>query len=299
MPAGRFALVLLAVAVAPLSFAQERKKPEKQDFEGKGVVAGLQGGVVQMLIKREHEGKSWEEPWLGRLVPGAKVDITGFAEREVLRPGMFVRFSAEFDMKSGAALAPVSELEIVSPRPLDTRGIIPDEVIDPAEKRKKGPPPATAKLRFFEQITGVKDGAVHIKKYRIELAPDAVINVDVTDPSVLSRGDQIGKVKGWYIKGTRGALFIEEMDVTLTKPLAVRRRVAPGAAAAKGPGGKNDVFNVAGDEASGKKSEEKADDAKKDEGKAEETKKEGGKKNGAKKVAGKQDVKKDAVADDR
>jgi hypothetical protein len=192
--------------------------------------------------------------WIGAVMPASKVKIAGFANRNVLRPGVVVRLSAEFDRKTLAAVEPVAELEIVSPRPGDRAGIFPDEVIDPTEQ-KKGPPPTTAKLRIFDAITGVKENSLFFRKYRVEVSPDATITVDLMDPSLLSQGDAIKKVKGRRIKGTQGRLVIEELEAELAQPLAAKTRPQSRGAKreARETGGKNDVFGMAGEEASGKK----------------------------------------------
>ena len=163
---------------------------------------------------------------------------------------MIVRLTAEFDLKSGVALEPVTDLIIATPRLGDQVGIFADEETV-TERGKKGPPPKTAKLRIFDTVTGVKENTLSFKKYRVEVSPEAIIKVDVADPSVLSRGDKVEKVKGLYIKGRPGAMFIEDIKVTLAQPLAPRKRTPP--ATARTQGGKNDPFNVAGDEATGKK----------------------------------------------
>jgi hypothetical protein len=229
--------------------SQNRKgKLQWERFDGEGTVAGYQSGALLMTLA--------DERWIGAVVPASTVKISGFANRNVLRPGVVVRLSAEFDRKTLAATESVTELEIVSPRPGDRAGIFPDEVIDPTE-RKKGPPPPTARLRIFDAITGVKENTLFFKKYRVEVAPDATITVDLVDPSLLSQGDAIKKVKGRRIKGTQGRLLIEELEAELAQPLAAKTR-APSRGAKREVASKTapngDVFGIAGEEASGKKS---------------------------------------------
>jgi hypothetical protein len=288
MRAEKLAVVFLALLVVPAA-AQDRKKPEikQESVEFKGLIAGVQNGVVQIVAEREHEGRRWQEPWLARVAPGAKIDISGFADREFLRPGMIVRLTAEFDLKSGVALEPVTDLIIATPRLGDQVGIFADEE-ETTERGKKSPPPKMAKLRIFDQVTGVKENTLIFKKYRVEVSPEAIIKVDVADPSVLSRGDRVEKVKGWYVKGRPGAMFIEDIDVTLAQPLAPRKRTPPTTARAQS--GKNDLFNVAGDEATGKKPDDEDgktdDDSKNEDDKKGDGKKKGnGKGGGAKKSA--------------
>jgi hypothetical protein len=255
MSARRLALFVVALIslVAGHASAQNRKaKLQWERFNGEGTVAAYQNGALLMTL----EGQQW----IGAVMPAAKVKITGFANSNVLRPGVVVRLSAEFDRKTFAALEPVTELEIVSPRPGERAGVFPDEVIDPTE-RKKGPPPPTAKLRIFDTITGVKENTLFFKKYRVEVSPDATITVDVMDPSLLSQGDAIKKVKGRRIKGTQGRLVIEELEAELAKPLAAKTR-SPSRAEQRETGAKGDVFGMAGEEASGK-NKRKSDKAKK------------------------------------
>jgi hypothetical protein len=245
MRAGILGLVILAIAIGAPSFAQNRKpKLQWERFDGEGTVSGYQNGALLMTLSGER--------WIGAVVPASKVKISGFANRNVLRPGVIVRLSAEFDRKTLAAVEPATELEIVSPRPGDRAGVFPDEVIDPTE-RKKGPPPATGKLRIFDAVSGVKENTLFFKKYSVELSPDATIKVDLMDPSLLSSGDAITKVKGRRLKGTQGRLVIEELEAELTQPLAAKTR-APSRGAKRETAPKGDVFGIAGEEASGKKS---------------------------------------------
>jgi hypothetical protein len=246
MSARRLALIVIALVslVAGQASAQQRKpKLQWERFDGEGTVAAYQNGALLMTLEGQR--------WIGAVMPVSKVKVSGFANRNVLRPGVVVRLSAEFDRKTLAALEPVAELEIVSPRPGERAGVFPDEVIDPTE-RKKGPPPPTAKLRIFDAITGVKEDTLFFKKYRVEVSPDATITVDLADPSLLSQGDAIKKVKGRRIKGTQGRLMIEELEAELAQPLAAKTK-SPSRAAKREAGPKDDVFGMAGEEASGKK----------------------------------------------
>ena len=225
------------------ALAQNRKpKLQWERFDGEGTVSAYQNGALLMTLEGQR--------WIGAVLPASKVKISGFANRNVLRPGVIVRLSAEFDRKTSAATEPVTELEIVSPRPGDRAGIFADEVIDPTE-RKKGPPPATARLRIFDAVTGVKENTLFFKKYSVEVSPDATITVDLMDPSLLSSGDAIKKVKGRRLKGTQGRLVIEELEAELTQPLAAKTR-APSRGAKRETAPKGDVFGIAGEEASGK-----------------------------------------------
>jgi hypothetical protein len=246
MRVGVLGLALLALAIGTPSFAQNRKpKLQWERFDGEGTVAAYQNGALLMSLEGQR--------WIGAVMPASKVKISGFANRNVLRPGVVVRLSTEFDRKTLAALEPVTELEIVSPRPGDRAGIFPDEVIDPTEQ-KKSPPPATARLRIFDAITGVKENTLFFRKYRVEVSPDATITVDLMDPSLLSQGDAIKKVKGRRVKGTQGRLVIEELEAELAQPLAAKTR-SPSRGAkreARETGAKEDVFGMAGEAASGK-----------------------------------------------
>jgi hypothetical protein len=187
------------------------------------------------------------------------VSITGTADRELLRPGVVVELTAEFDTKTGAATEPVSELTIVTPRAGERRGVFPDEVIDPTERKQSTP--STARLRVYDGISGIKQNILVFKKYRVELAPEAKIAVAVSSPSVLSEGDTIAKVKGKRVKGVPGRLVIDEIEVELAKPLGAEKR-ARSARSNSGSrkqqrtepsdqGGKRDLFNIAGQEAAG------------------------------------------------
>jgi hypothetical protein len=272
MPAFRLVVVLVAacgVGVATVeALAQKKEKPkiEWEDWSGEGTVVGIRGNALGMMLKGEQ--------WVGVVTPVAKVSVTGMADKDVLRPGMVVRLSAEFDRKSNTTIEPVKELEIVTPRPGDRTGIINEDEIG---GKSKGLPPPTLKLQIFDTISNVKDNTLTFKRYKVELAPDVSIKVDVGNASVLSQGDEVTKVKGKRIKGTKGQLMIGELEAKLMKPLSAPKRRTPQSTASRSAGkgaAQGELFNVAGDDATGKKSEAK---------KEEKEEKDGGKKDSEKK----------------
>ncbi len=259
MRIAKLAILLILAGAVPAAAQNRKREISKEHIELKGLVGGVQAGVLQIVADREQEGRTWQEPWLARPAPGAKIDIAGYADREILRPGLVVRLVAEFDLKTGAATEPVTELAIVTPRFGDQVGIFPDDPAEPTE-RKKGPPPKTAKLRILDAVTGVKENTLFFKKYHVEVSPDAVIKVDIADPSALSRGDKINTMTGWYVKGRPGAVFIEQMDATLVEPLGQKKKTTAGTATRAGEKGekgdkgeKSDIFDIAGEDGGGKK----------------------------------------------
>ena len=249
MPPYALKLILLLILIAaPLSAQNRRPRIEWERWEAEGTIAGYRGGAVLMRLNGE--------PWIGALSPASKVSITGTADRDLLRPGVVVEFRAEFDTKTGAATEPVSELTIVTPRAGERRGVFPDEVIDPTERKESLPP--TAKLRVYDGISGVKQNTLVFKKYRAELAPEAKIAVAVSNPSVLSEGDAVKKVKGKRIKGVPGRLVIDEIEIELAKPLGAAKNSRSTRTKrdrdmiGKDQSDSKDLFNIAGDEAAGK-----------------------------------------------
>ncbi len=253
MPAHTLKLALLLLLIAaPLSAQNRKPRVEWERWEAEGTVAGYRGGALLMRLKGE--------PWIGALSPASKVSITGTADRDLLRPGVIVEFKAEFDTKTGAATEPVSELTIVTPRAGERRGAFPDEVIDRTERKEE--PPPIARLRVYDGISGIKQNFLVFKKYRVELAPEAKIAVAVSNPSVLSAGDTVKKVKGKRIKGVQGRLVIDEIEVELAKPLGAEKRARSARSNSvsrkqepKEPGeqpGGRDLFDIAGQEAAGK-----------------------------------------------
>jgi hypothetical protein len=271
MPAFRlFAVLVVALGVgvaAVPALAQKKEKPkiEWEDWEGQGTVVGIRGNALGMMLRGEQ--------WVGVVTPVASVSVTGMADKDVLRPGMVVRLSAEFDRKSNTTIEPVKELEIVTPRPGDRTGIInEDEIVGKA----KGLPPPTLKLQIFDAINNVKDNTLTFKRYKVELAPDVSIKVDVSNAAVLSQGDEVTKVKGKRIKGTKGQLMIGELEAKLMKPLSAPKRRTPQSTASRSPGkgaAPGELFNVAGDEATGKKAESKERDKEEKDGEKKEREK--------------------------
>src|SRR5262249_14311485 len=115
-----FAVALISCISASTAFAapgdgyRKGKKKDtpapatpQQKLDGAGRVEGVAAGALKVNVNGMQ----------GVVQPGAKcrVEVTGLADPEFLRPGILVRFSAEIG-KNGKATAPLNTLEIVTPK---------------------------------------------------------------------------------------------------------------------------------------------------------------------------------------
>jgi hypothetical protein len=160
------------------------------------------------------------------------VTCTGTAEPSFLRPGMFVRFSGQFD-KKGKLTAEIDKLTIITLNK-DTRpGIYPDENLAGAGEEDAAAPAAAAAAADSSSywvvgaIRGFKDGQLHVhaggQAVAVVLAEEPTIDVEVNDLTFIQQGDTV-EAKGGLVSPAGGPnpgkLMATEVKVTLAKPLA-------------------------------------------------------------------------------
>src|SRR5262249_516344 len=82
-------------------------RDQRTPFEGSGVVEG----AGQLGLAVNANGASWKV----KPDKNCKVEVTGSADPDFLKPGLWVKFNGDFD-KKGKVTAPINELELVDQR---------------------------------------------------------------------------------------------------------------------------------------------------------------------------------------
>ena len=210
-------------------------KPRMEPFAAKGTLRAVMPGRFQILTDSAQN-------WIVFVDPKAIVHVTGTAEPDFLKVGMFVRFTAEVD-KRGLVKDKLKQLTIFTPSPLVFPGIWPEgqepSAGKPAEARKRfgtgtgagpaaGKPPTSNVYTVAGQIAGSRKGRLTVNTgraaVRIQVADDAKIDVDFADYSVAKPGDRISVTKGKMFAGRMGIAQALELTIKLSKPLALPKK---------------------------------------------------------------------------
>ncbi len=228
------ASVTLVVAEAE---AQRRgPKPKMARFAAQGAVQAVRPGAIQLLTNTN-------QTWIVFVDPKAKISVTGTAEPDFLKPGMFVQFSVELD-KRGKARSPVGELTIFTPSEAAQIGIwpvdaVPEEGEDaqngfgadaanpqPRSKRSKGT--LAGQYAVNGRITGIRKGAYTVSFGRgtvqIKLTDEPQIKVDFADYSVAKKGDAITVTRGQRPPNMMGRAKATALEIVLSEPLTGPRK---------------------------------------------------------------------------
>ncbi|MFI4874880.1 MAG: hypothetical protein ACIALR_06065 [Blastopirellula sp. JB062] len=200
------ALVVLCSA----SFVCAQPQPERQRFTLEGQIVGLQGSLLQV---KGSDGT----PWLLKVeVKPEDMQLSGTAEKGWIAPGMFVSFTGKFDGR-GNSQEPVAEVTVFTPREGTPLGVTEEATIDggslfgadTAKPKKKGADEISTYL-VNGRVAGVaRDGKLNVvaggTRISVELAENAVVKVEVSDPRLIRPGDSI-EAGGWYYQRGKGVI---------------------------------------------------------------------------------------------
>jgi hypothetical protein len=188
-------------------------------FQGTGTIEAVAPGGMQVTAA----GAVWQV----KFDKNCKVEVTGTADPNFLRPGLLIRFTTEVDNK-GKVTAPLNELEIVSPQ---NAMVFAKARATAAAAKAKGeegetPPEATG---MVGRITAIKNNDLTIEigsgSIRATLGPNPAIKVNANDYSLAQQGDKVD-VKGWYIQPPDA--MAQDVKITLTSPLGgTTKKAAP------------------------------------------------------------------------
>ena len=221
-------LLIFSTTATAVGFARPRgkdKKPKRQRFMHTGtIVALLPNSVIKFTL-------GTKDTWLVKLVApkrirkkntrqyelkgGTEVEVTGRAQPDFLRSGMYVRYSAGFNAK-GKSSDKIDLVTIFTPNKIRKVGVFREGFAE-EEGNKAG---AITQYLVCGQLASFKNGKMTVvvngKNVRVDVAKDVKIMVDVSDPSLVKKGDKI-EVRGYYFK--KGAVFGESVKIELSEPL--------------------------------------------------------------------------------
>jgi len=242
-------LALAATAEAQQRFPghRGRERMKLEPFAATGTIAGVGRGQIQIVTVTQQK-------WLVAVSPQALVHVTGTAEPDFLRPGMFIRFTAALD-KKGKGQEPVSELTIFTPSAEMGIGVWPEgmAVGDVGAEQPAQPPnpfggafgvgtpaapPDTGRYMVAGRFVKERNGKLLVHFGRgtaeIELAENPAIKVDVADYTVAKQGDSISVTKGQMYPNQPmilqanpnavGQAMALEMEIQLSQPLTGPRK---------------------------------------------------------------------------
>ena len=240
-------LLVFAITVdTALSWPPNEKKPPAFDFEKAkatdftGKIAGSKGNIIAVKTFAEQPIYVMIAPqFLERLL------VMGTAEQDALKPKSYVRFTATVD-DEGTGSEVISELSLVTPVP--------------------GLEPASVEAGQATEILGLvsrfKDGELvvtnqgkGIKRITVKVAPDAKVNLMVSDASMAKPGDDVHVIGKIY---QENQIIATQLEITLAAPYTTRKGPRSTRTAPKGEGDKpaEDPFAAAAKEAKEEKKEE-------------------------------------------
>ena len=165
-----------------------------ENFEAEGVIEQIMPGRIQMTTNANQKWMIW-------LTPQSRVELSGTATAELLRPGMCVRLHAAID-KQGNVTEKVEQLTIFTPDRRTTFGLWSE-----AGKEQFGKGGEAKLYEVVGRIAAAQQGKLAIvagsATLKIELAEQAKIDVNLSDLSLARPGDKI-TVRGKMFPGQPG-----------------------------------------------------------------------------------------------
>ncbi len=225
MRAACFALLLLLPTAL---LAQEKPKQEKISASGtiKGVVPGG-------LLVVSAEGDQWQVA----LDPKAEVYVSGSATPSFLRPGMLVKFNGKFNKKA-ETVEPLSSITVFTPRQEKkpsgeeagggsdlAKGLF--QIEEPSPEKEKKKPVESFDVSSGGAIVSARGGKLSVRgaeaMFKIALADDAQVALDVSDYRLAREGDKI-ELEGWTYQGDVTKVIANRVTIRMTEPLGEKKK---------------------------------------------------------------------------
>lgn len=204
------AVGLVAVLAGP-GLAQPAGPQRLDQADRVGTVMAIAPGRIQVRLKNSGD------LWIVAVAPGASVEVTGTASREMLMPKQFVECSVDLD-EFGKVTQPIGK--VIFPGG-GTPGVVGSAsgATDPKAKRSPGKRPAGNYLvsGFIKSVDGdVIIVQVGRDRFEIPVAADAELEVATANLAIATVGDDV-ELEGEYLQ--KGQLLASSIKVTLTNPL--------------------------------------------------------------------------------
>lgn len=165
-----------------------------------------------------------------------KVEYKGTADIAFLGPGLFVRFTAAFDPKTGIPANTVSAIEIFRParqrrmsmeqKQDQTPGVYPVTEEAQGDKKSKSktaaPPAGSQNFKIVGQVRAVMADKVQVaagmRTFMIQLDPAATVTVSSGDAMFCKQGDQV-EINGLSSPTQESWIQAESIEITGAEPL--------------------------------------------------------------------------------
>lgn len=221
IPFARLAVVVVILAPVTAAAQKPPQGPPKQTMSMDGVLQGVQAGLLQVV-------SDGGEPWLVKVeAKPENITYQASADPSWLQAGMYVQFQGRFDHR-GKAIAPVSQITVITPK-ADTRlGAFPDGSLDASGElfgeakveTSSKPQPETYALTVAGRLAGVENGKIRVAAGNAvldaELADKPTILVELGNYALARRGDKVS-VNGWYLQKGQG--WANRLLVRAAQPL--------------------------------------------------------------------------------
>ncbi|MEM8733356.1 MAG: hypothetical protein AAGG44_03990 [Planctomycetota bacterium] len=214
-------------------------------------IASVEGAIDGVYGDRVEVTTETGDKYIAVLGRKASVRFSGTADKKFLRPGLMVRFEADFDVKQATATQPVSKLEIFRPittgrltqeqRRDQTPGVYPAANKDTQPQGRNNNPRSqqtgrnngnrrgrnqqansSSRFRVVGQIRALQADKVQVVAGRmpvmIQLANELEISVKSADMLFSSDGDKV-KVTGLRNSAQPKFIQTETMQIESAKPL--------------------------------------------------------------------------------
>ena len=200
---------------------QQQMQQAMTTFDVSGTIEAIAAGRIQVLSDSN-------ENWMIALTPKTKVQVSGEASADFLRPGMFVQLKAEVD-KRGVAADKIEELTIITPSQQKTPGVFHQpggEGVNP-DGFPAGKAAASGSATVRGKIASYKKNKLQIQVDKgtvlCELSENPKISLDLTDYSMARKGDKI-KAQCLKMAGAAGPVQAMQVKIELAGPLGEKKK---------------------------------------------------------------------------
>jgi hypothetical protein len=218
-------ILLLAPAAQAQLYPQRTNQPQiitLQRFPTKtGEYLGMSGGYMACMLDGAKVMVQFDK--------NSKLKVTGMATPDALATGMYVQFKGTFD-RHGKTTEPIKDVVIYTPDARNQPGAFEagngGALEERAAGKKKGPVPATTMYQISGKITAVHRNTVSVDcgnlKVKAEIAPDAAVKLESSDPALASAGDKIS-ISG-IILPAPGRALCSDAVIELATPLTGKKK---------------------------------------------------------------------------
>lgn len=229
-----FALIAIASAYATAQCVTcKKEQPKTEKLEVSGYIENLAGDKI--LVKTASE-----QLWLLQVTRETQIQVTGTAASpEILKPGMSIGFSAVVD-KNGVGQQPVEQLTIFTPTREQGYGAVAAAAmggVDGMAGLNSGPQNFGDKPKeefktytIAGKLTSYKNDKAIVNfgrgRVTVEISPTCAVAINVSDPSIVKKGDSIeavGKMPAGQtqviLQTGRGMGRADKIEVQMAKPL--------------------------------------------------------------------------------